>query len=475
MRTIVFLIVLLMVPLYVPQDANAQRADFLADNLKKFVTIDSIIVAVENVRIIDGTGVPVALGQTIIVRDGRLDKVGVDVTIPTEAEVIDGTGVTAIPGLVMMHEHLYYGTKFGRLEKNYPLIYLAHGVTTARTAGSFAPLSDLQMRSLIESGQWIGPDLDVSGPYLHGPHWFKSIFPITAQHEYETVEDVRQAAQYWAGRGVTSFKAFLGLSPEQLRAVVAVAREHDLKVAAHLCITTASEAAEIGIDSLEHGLEFATELHPDKKPGSCPSFPDLVANVADVDIEGPEVKSLIDDLVVNNVAVTPTFAAIAYVACHDGVPRAMAKRLLSDQAWPNWFGNACPSSELLGLSQEVRSREFANAMAFARKFADAGGLLLAGSDGLAGADSLYEVELFVEAGFTPVEAIKIATHNGATYLERLDEIGTLEEGKRADLVLVRGRPDQRISDIRNIEIVFKNGIGFDYAELLESVSGTIGD
>jgi enamidase len=331
------------------------------------------------------------------------------------------------------------------------------------------------MRSLIENGQWLGPDLDVSGPYLHGPHWFKSIIPITARHEYETVEDARQAAQYWAGRGVTSFKAFLGLSPEQLRAVVEVAREHKLKVAAHLCNTTASEAAMIGIDSLEHGLTFATELHPDKKPGSCPSFPDLVANMAEVDVEGLEVETLIGTLVSNDVAVTPTFAAAAYFACHEGLPRAVAKSLLTANSWPQWHGHACPSSDLLGLSQEVRSHGLANSMAFARKFADAGGLLLAGTDGLAGADTLFEIELFVEAGFSPVEAIKIATHNGATYLERLDGIGTLEEGKRADLVLVRGRPDQRISDIRNSEIVFKNGVGFDSEALLESVSGTIGN
>jgi hypothetical protein len=119
-------------------------------------------------------------------------------------------------------------------------------------------------------------------------------------------------------------------------------------------------------------------------------------------------------------------------------------------------------------------------MAFERSFVEAGGLLIAGPDPtgyggvLPGFGNFREIELLVEAGFSPLEAIKIATHNGALYLEELDRIGTLEVGKQADMVLLQGDPSRDISDIRRVVTVFKNGVGYDSAKLFAAVKGTVG-
>ncbi len=119
-------------------------------------------------------------------------------------------------------------------------------------------------------------------------------------------------------------------------------------------------------------------------------------------------------------------------------------------------------------------------MEFERVFAQAGGLLLAGLDPtgiggvIAGFGDQREVELLVEAGFTPVEAIHIATANGAQYLGDSDRIGTVAAGKQADLVVIKGNPVKNIADIENVEIVFKDGIGYDSARLIESAREAVG-
>jgi imidazolonepropionase-like amidohydrolase len=119
-------------------------------------------------------------------------------------------------------------------------------------------------------------------------------------------------------------------------------------------------------------------------------------------------------------------------------------------------------------------------MAFELAFVRAGGLLLAGPDPtgnggvLPGFGDQREIELLVEAGFSPVEAIRIATANGARYLGQLDRIGTIEAGKEADLVVVKGDPTRRIADVENVTIVFKDGYGYDPAKLAASVRGMVG-
>lgn len=469
-------LLIVAVLLAVPQITLAQRAQFLADDLKQFVTTDAPVIAIRNVRVIDGTGGEALDGQTILIRDGRLEHVGLDVSIPRRAEVIDGTGFTALPGLVMMHEHLFYRTRvagvshYSHQPVAFPRLYLAGGATTIRTAGSHHPLQDLQVKRAIEDGRLIGPDIDVTGPYLDGPDSTRY-----QTRELSTPAEAQQFISTWADLGATSFKAFMALKPTVLRAAVEAAHARGLKVTGHLCATGWAQAAEAGIDNLEHGLFNATDFYEQKRPGECPGgyLDDYLESGLSVD--SPKVRTLIDTLIANNVAVTATLLG---VHCNSGRPVKRALEMLNPRGLAE-FAVVCPPEGQPDADAKFWARLLKLDQAATLAFHRAGGLLLAGTDPtiegvIPGFGNHWQLELMVESGLTPLEALKVASHNGAKYLESLKHIGTLEKGKQADIVMVRGRPDENISDIRNVEIVFKQGIGYDSAKLIESVKGTIG-
>jgi imidazolonepropionase-like amidohydrolase len=457
----------------------AQRAAKFDDSVKTFVTADAPLIAIRDVRVVPGDGGPVREGQTIVVRDGRIEEIGANLSVPSDAQVIDGKGLTALPGLVMLHEHLFYSVDRGQKgvwgevqPVAFPRLYLAHGLTTIRTAGATAPVVELQIKRHIAEGRLAGPDVDVTGPFLEGPgSWLAQVEPI------ETPEEARRIVAFWAAQGVTSFKAYNNISREVLAAAIDETHRHGLKITGHLCSVTFAEAAGLGIDDLEHGLLAATDFVDGKQPDACPHY-DPAAHVAALDVASPEMQALIRKLVEQGVAVTSTLAVFADLG--SDLPQGGTLAAMSDVAAAHYLQF---KARLLAAAKAGRNGFDAavkKEMAFERAFAAAGGLLLAGTDptgaggAIAGFGSLREVELLVEAGFTPIEALKIASYNGAKYLERLDEIGTLASGKRADIVLVRGKPDRDIGELRNIETVFRDGIGYDSKKLVESTRGLVG-
>ncbi len=242
----------------------------------------------------------------------------------------------------------------------------------------------------------------------------------------------------------------------------------------------------MGINDLEHGLLVDTEFFPEKKPGQCPDIPDDIQRYGKLDVQSGPVHDMILDLVQHHVAVTSTLPVFEMEL--PGV-QTLQKRMLDTLTAE--ARNAVLSNKLR-MSDEATIRKrygtdsspwpaaFKKEMEFEHEFAKAGGLLLAGLDptGLGGVVAGFgdqrEVELLVEAGFTPLEAIHIATLNGAQYLGEPDKIGTIAQGKQADLVVIKGDPSQKIEDIENVEIVFKDGIGYDSAKLIESVRGLVG-
>lgn len=461
--------------------ARAQRAADFDDSVKAIITIDAPLIAIRNVRVVPGDGSPTSEGQTIIVRDGRIEGIGANLRIPRDAHIIDGAGLTALPGLVMLHEHLFYkadrgqeGVWFEFQPIAFPRLYLAHGLTTIRTGGTTAPLAELAIKRAIADGRMAGPDIDVTGPFLEGPgSWVTQFEPI------ETPEEARRIVAFWAAQGATSFKAYQHLSREILAAAIDETHRHGLKITGHLCSVTFAEAAELGIDNLEHGLIFATDFVEGRESDTCPRYIfDAATQIAGLDVASPDVQALIHKLIEKGVAVTSTLAVFADLGTDFPPPAAMA--VMADAASAHYLQ---AKARLLAAAKAGRNPFDAavkKEMAFERAFAAAGGLLASGTDPtgaggtIAGFGSIRQVELLVEAGFTPLEALKISSYNGAKYLERLDKIGTLEPGKRADIVLVRGKPDQDIADLRNIETVFRGGIGYDSAKLIESTRDLVG-
>jgi imidazolonepropionase-like amidohydrolase len=452
--------------------------------LSPFVKQDAPLLVLEHVRLIDGTGAAPQEDMRIDIAGGKITAAYAAksrVAYPPNAKVLDLTGKTVIPGLVGMHEHLFYplpqrpadGAYFyGEAVDTATRLYLAGGVTSARTGGSLETYTDLELKKAIDGGEIPGPKLDVTGPYLEG----KGKFAIQ-MHELTGPEDAARLVDYWAAEGVTSFKAYNYLTAEELKAVIDHAHAHGLKITGHLCSIGFTEAAALGIDNLEHGLAEDTEFFPGKKPGECPPYAAVEAGLENLDVAGPEVQRMIRDLVAHKVAITSTLAILeTFAANRPPMERENAAlKTLTLEAAKDYLARRAMVAQ-----QDASNKLLAMEMRFERAFVDAGGLLMAGCDPtgyggvVPGFGDQRNVELLVEAGFTPVQAIHIATLNGATYMGKAAVIGSIAAGKAADIVVLAGNPAENIDNMEKVELVFKDGVGYDPAALIQSVSGLVG-
>jgi imidazolonepropionase-like amidohydrolase len=416
----------------------------------------------------------------VVISAGKIAAVGPFATtaVPKGAEVLDRTGSTVLPGLVGMHDHLFYPAGegiFHEMPRSFPRLYLATGVTTIRTTGSLEPYADLELKKEIDSGKQPGPHIWVTGPYLEGEGSF-----ALQMHAIRDPEDARRTVEFWADQGVTSFKAYNFITRAQLGAAIQAAHKRGLKVTGHLCSVGFTEAAALGIDDLEHGLIVDTEFYSGKKPDDCSNRADRAARaeLARMDVDSPAIQQLIGDLVKRHVAITSTLPVFElFDPSRSTQPRALEAMSLDTRAL--YLQNQLAAAHPAPGSPDYKKLLHLE-MQFERAFVAAGGTLLAGCDPtgnggvLAGYGDQRGVELLVEAGFTPVEAIRIATFNGAQFLGQAEHIGSLAAGKVADLILVDGDPSKQIADVEKVEVVFKDGIGYDPAKLIDSVRGTVG-
>jgi imidazolonepropionase-like amidohydrolase len=487
-----FIAALCFAPFWWPPLACGQLADALGPEVQKFARISSPRVVLEHVRVIDGTGSRPSADRNVVIEGGKIVAIvaGADVAAADGTTILDLRGDSVLPGIVNVHGHVEFFRRPNLREDgtydrpaiptqmvfSAPRLYLANGTTTVRTAGSTSPLMDVSLKRLIEEGVAPGPHLDVTGPFMTGPG------ATSLQTQILTgPEDASQTVAFWADRGVTSFKAYVNITRAELRAMVVEAHRRGLKVLGHLCSVTYEEAAAAGIDSLEHGFFTNTQLDPGKQPDKCS---DSRGDYTLEHMTAVQAKQLIATLVNHHVAVTSTLLSTAFSAPNlnaspDGGPllKAEALSVMSPSARAGYFidfkrvrAGSDDSSKLLQREMELE-----------RAFVAAGGLLIAGSDpvGLFGSVPGFadhrEIELLVAGGFKPLEAIRIATWNGAVFLGRQDRIGSVAVGKNADLLIVKGDPSAQISDIENVEIVFKDGVGYDNKKLLESVQGLYGE
>src|SRR4051794_19053437 len=270
-----------------------------------FVKVQAPIVVLSHVRVIDGTGAAARDDQTLVIRDGNLAEVGdaVRVRAPGGATVIDLTGKSVIPGLVMMHEHLYYTTGpgvYGQLGVSFSRLYLAGGVTTMRTAGNVNGVMDINISQRVAAGEMPGPDIDATAPYVNGPSAFLQM------HAVKNADEARAHVDYWAGQGATSLKAYMQISRASLKAAIDYGHRRAMKITGHLCSVTYGEAADLGIDNLEHGFFAATDFVADKQPDVCPGQARGQQTIAALDEDGEPFKALVKKLVDRKVALTST-------------------------------------------------------------------------------------------------------------------------------------------------------------------------
>jgi imidazolonepropionase-like amidohydrolase len=390
-------------------------------------------VILEGATLIDGTGSPPRYNSLVIIKDERIltvtDKAKYTTTYPKDSAIINLTGRFLIPGLFDMHAHVA-----GVLSSSYNQTFsentlkalLDKGITTIRNPGGPTKES-IALRDAVATGQIKGPQIFTAGRLINSLQ-FPTMFVETLVN---TEMEVREEVKRQAAAGVDYVKLYVGLYPNLVRAAIDEAHSRGIKVIGHLFLTSWTDAAQFGIDALTHALPESPYLVPaDKRemfikvggPWNHLLWLDMV------NLDGPEIDDMINALVQNKVAVDPTLVVFEamYLQHREGEEEVNSNKQFK-RLWP----------KALQLVKMLYDRDV---------------LIMAGSDipnfGLVPGISLHdELELLVDAGIPPLEVIKIGTKNGAEALGILADVGTIEAGKQADMIILDANP---ISNIRNI-------------------------
>jgi len=451
---------------------SAQRT--LGPQVQEYVTVNTGAFAITNVTLIDGTGAPARANQTVLVENGLITATGTSgsVELSEDTEVIDGSGHTLIPGMMGLHDHLYYTAAGGRgatLTYSAPRLYLGAGVTTVRTTGSRAAYSELNMKAEIDADRLPGPRIHITAPYITGGQGMSSMTLI------DSPEEARRFVAYWAEEGATWLKAYTNIGYEEFRAAIDEAHKQGMKVTGHICSISFTEAVELGIDNIEHGLFTNSDYTPEKEQSQCPQ--QMMQNAVRVDIEGPEVEHTFRLMIDNDVPMTSTLAVYELFVPNRPTKDPRALEAMAPEVRVDYLkAREQIDSSNNGISVEALH----HAMAYERKFVEMGGLLAAGVDptgnggALPGYGDQRNFELLSEAGFSPEIVVQIMTLNGARILDVDTELGSVETGKIADMVLIRGDLTSDPSIINHVVTVFKDGVGYDSAKMLADVKGRVG-
>lgn len=423
----------------------------------KFVVYEQDEIILQNARLVDVIKGTVLEGYSVLISNGKIISIEKKEKLSTHknAKVIDLTGKTILPGLVMLHEHMMYNNGAGVWQfhpVSFPKLYLAAGVTTLRTAGAENPMYDLNLKRQIDSGHLIGPRMFVTGPMFNDKSaGFLGDFIIS------NYEEGRKATAFWAEKGCTSFKVYSDIGTEALKGVIDEAHVRGLTVTGHLGKMSCTEAAKFGIDNIEHSF------------GSCSNDLKLRWDTTwNINPEQEEANELIRLLIAKNIVLT-----ITPISDSDYRNPAMLEYLSTDERKriegyllkPPFF-----------MRKEVNDKELRS---LEKLFIKSGGRVVLGADAsdcglLPGFQNHNVMSTMVKSGWTPLEVIKTATIDGAKLLKIENTSGSIDLGKIADLLIVSGKPDQNINDIKNVEIVFRNGIGYDPKTLRQSVKGLVG-
>ncbi len=471
--------ILLAGSLLASYSSMAQAPEF-SDRVKGFIDYDQSSILIQNALLFDGTGAPRKANQDVFIQNGKIAAVGDhgSLSTPQGVTILDASGKTLLPGLVMLHEHMYYtsstaeGFTITENPRTFPRLYLAGGVTTARTGGSIEPFTDLSIRDAVKAGQMAGPDIDATAPYIEGKD--SRIFQLA---RLDGIEAARKSVAYWADMGFTSFKAYMALSQDQMKAAVDEAHKRGLKITGHICATTYKEAADVGIDNLEHGFWAATDYMADKPKGQCVGGSrGGMTNNSPTEGVGSD---LIDYMVQNQVAITSTLPVISKgSSVFTGFPENWGSvisdvdRARFDERRARFDNNP---QWIEGSDKTLQA-----AVNYEMEFIKRGGLLVAGSDTtgmggtLPGLANLEQIHLMVWGGFSLEQAIKVVSLNGAIYLEQQDNIGSITVGKDADLLLIDGDISADIRNVYKSEITFKHGIGYNSQRMIASSEKTVG-
>jgi imidazolonepropionase-like amidohydrolase len=432
-------------------------------------------LAITHVTVIDTTGGPVQPDMTVIVRDGRIVKLGKSEVVhaPGDALRVDGSGKYLIPGLWDMHVHEVFGDWIPRNERVVPPLFVANGVTGVRDMGG--DLDVLKVwRAEVAAGRMLGPRMIIAGPMLDGPvPRFPSSAPVA------NAADGRRWVDELTHQGVDFIKIQSLVPRDGYFAAAEEARKLGMVFVGHVPdAVRASEASNAGQKSIEHftGIfEGCTTIEDQliKGPKS------LGRNVANYD--PARAKALIALMAKNQTWQVPTLVwergqwlVDDIDLSHDPLIK-YAPAAWKDHTWPMFVKDILKDMDTdpLPVRQKFVQMELDMTLAMFR----AGVPFLAGTDTAAGVHifpgfSLHqELALFVQAGLTPLQALQTATLNPARFMDRLADLGTVERGKLADLVLLDANPLEDIANTRKIRAVVLAGRYFDRRQLDSMLNG----
>ena len=425
--------------------------------------------------LIDGTGAPRVEGVTVLLRGQRIAAVGRDVQVPADALVVDVAGKTLMPGLFDMHGHYYGNTggKIGNLFEPYALLYLAGGVTTTFSPGDFDPEGMQQFRDRCRRGDAIAPRILTAGPYFdHDPSYIPWI------HGIADADAAVQLLQRWRER-IDGVKVYTRITEDELSAVLTAAHAAKLTVTGHLESVTATRAIELGIDRLEHGLFAMSEF---ARRGSEPFDLAYHERIAGLDLDGAAVQALIKSIVQHHVVVDPTIVVIQASLGRLDPVTAEIEKYFGDGVLDRWRRVESMRDRMTKRHGEAWPKAVDASLKKAKEFVGrvhrAGGSVVAGTDPVAitllpGWALHRELSNFVDGGLTPLEALRCASYGAAKALGLAAELGTIEVGKRADLLIVAGDPSADLAALSRIETVIQDGVRHEAAALRRRAEGGI--
>jgi imidazolonepropionase-like amidohydrolase len=446
----------------VPELLKEQEADDdrrHSEEAKRLSKKPAGAVAFTNARLFDSVDASVKPGTTVLVEGNRIAAVGPDggVAIPEGAERIDADGKTLMPGLWDMHVHL--GADDG-------VLHLAAGVTSVRDlANDDATVRGLEKR--WDAGEALGPRVVRAG-FIDGPGPYQGPTKALAS----TADEVRSYIRDYASKGYVQIKLYSSLKPELVTPAALEAHRLGMRLSGHIpAFMTAEQAVRAGYDEIQHLNMLFLNFFDDVKDTRTPArFTAVAERAAELDLGSPRVKEFLALLKDRHTVVDATVAIFEnmFVDRPGTVSRAYEKvaHRFPAQVRRGFFDGGLPVPE----GKDARYQDsFRACLKLTNALHDAGIPIVAGTDGLPGFQLPRDLELYVEAGIPPAEVLRMATLVGAAVAGKSPVLGSITPGKLADLLLIDGDPAAKISDVRNVALVMKDGVMYDPAALSAAV------
>jgi imidazolonepropionase-like amidohydrolase len=434
--------------------AGADGMSALAEISKSISGSRASTIAIVGGTLIDGTGAAPVADAAVVIHNGRIVAAGPrsKVKIPKHSSVVDAHGKTILPGLWDMHAH------FEQVE--WGPIYLAAGATTVRDCGNEFEFITA-VRDAIAQGHGLGPRILAAG-IVDG----SSTYTIGVER-VDTPEQARDWSDRYHAAGFQQMKIYSSVKLEELKVVADEAHRLGMTVTGHVPEgLNAYQAIEAGQDQINH-ITFIADIMHAPFPADMSRL-DKAKVVANLDLDSADAQKALSFLKQHHTVVDPTMATFEFVTVSTAKPPASFEPGVNKVApeLAEQLTDVEPPTEHAALAEQVFQKQLAIVGALHR----AGIPIVAGTDQTVPGYSLHrEMELYVQAGFTPMEAIQAATIVSARAMGLEKESGTVEKGKRGDVILVNGNPLDDIHQLRNVEYVITNGIMFHAAELWQSV------